>query len=350
MSKHFKPQESGADSVLSGVLKLGRPGERPEGPTTFVGRVGMQTGLGFAAENERLKAERAGGMVILRLDPKKVGYSEFKNRSDFSLDPKDEKLRALKDSILSNGQDTPIVVRPAASGGTIEYEIVAGHRRHAAIIQLDHEVEGGFPLFARLDAKAEDLQYHCLKMYRENADREDLTAWEYAMDFSRWLAAGVFKTQSELAEKIGRSKQNVAQHLGLLELPKYVFDAFRDPRTMALRWGTSLAKACRERGADVERAAAQVVTLDPPLTPDQVCTALLSAASAPSGDQPKRAGRASESIKEGNKVLFELSAREGRLGIRLGRHVDRKLHPKLQRELKDWLHTWLKKNGGGSPS
>src|SRR6185503_11197588 len=118
------------------------------------------------------------------------------------LDPKDEKLQALKESIRINGQDTPIVVRPAPPGGPIEYEIVAGHRRHAAILQLDQQTEGGFPIFARLDAKAEDLQYHCLKMYRENADREDLTPWEYAMDFSRWLQAGVFKTQNELSEKI----------------------------------------------------------------------------------------------------------------------------------------------------
>jgi len=58
---------------MADVLKLGKPGERREGPSTFVGRVGMQQGLGFAAENERLKAEREGGMVLLRLDPKSIG-------------------------------------------------------------------------------------------------------------------------------------------------------------------------------------------------------------------------------------------------------------------------------------
>ena len=59
-SKHFKdPLGPGADPVMADVLKLGKPGERREGPTTFVGRVGLQHGLGFAAENERLKAEIA---------------------------------------------------------------------------------------------------------------------------------------------------------------------------------------------------------------------------------------------------------------------------------------------------
>ena len=190
MSKHFKTQESASDPVLAGVLKLGRAGERQEGATTFVGRVGMQPGLGFAAENERLKAERSAGMVILRLDPKRVGYSEYRNRSDFSLDPKDEKLQALKESIRVNGQDTPIVVRPAPPNGPIDYEVTAGHRRHAAILDLDKETEGGWPIFARIDAKAEDLQYHCLKMYRENADREDLTTQCERQILARLLRMG----------------------------------------------------------------------------------------------------------------------------------------------------------------
>ena len=58
---------------------------------------------------------------------------------------------------------------------------------------------------------------------------------------------------------------------------------------------------------------------------------------------------ASESIKEGNKVLFELSAREGRYGIRLGKQVDKRLRKELQRDLKEWLHAWLKARSPEAP-
>jgi hypothetical protein len=66
---------------------------------------------------------------------------------------------------------------------------------------------------------------------------------------------------------------------------------------------------------------------------------------------PKRKspGGSAESVKEGNKVLFELSAREGRYGIRLGKHVDKRLRKALQQDLKEWLHTWLKERAAGAP-
>ena len=195
-SKHFKgPTDPEADPIMADVLKLGKPGERREGPSTFVGRVGMQAGLGFAAENERMKAERAAGMVLLRLDPKSIGATKFANRHERSLNTKDASFKQLKDSIRTHGQDTPIRVRPAAAGSGKEYEIVEGHRRHAAILELDRDTEGGYPILARLDAKAAESKDLVLKMYRENAERADLSAYETGMMFTQWLAAGIFPTQ-----------------------------------------------------------------------------------------------------------------------------------------------------------
>ena len=108
-SKHFKgPTDPAADPVMADLLKLGKPGERREGPSTFVGRVGMQPGLGFAAENERMKAERSAGMVLLKLDPKTIGTTRFANRHERSLNTQDAAFKHLKESIRANGQDTPI--------------------------------------------------------------------------------------------------------------------------------------------------------------------------------------------------------------------------------------------------
>jgi len=345
-SKHFKgPTDPAADPVMADVLKLGKPGERKDGPSTFVGRVGMQAGLGFAAENERMKAERANGMVLLRLDPKTIGATKFANRHERGLNTKDAAFKQLKESIQANGQDTPIRVRPSVAGDK-DYEIVEGHRRHAAILELDRDTEGGFPILARLDAKAAESKDLVLKMYRENAERADLSPYETGTMFAQWLAAGIFPSQRAIGESIGQSEQNVGKYFTVATLPEYAVRAFRDPRVIALRWGTDLAKACRERGDDLKRLAAELAKQTPAPEPDAVFAELTGKPVA--ARATGRTERASESIKEGNKTLFELSAREGRYGIRLGKHIDKKLRKPLQRELKEWLHAWLKKHQGGS--
>lgn len=346
MSKHFRTPEGTEDPVLAGVLKLGRPGDRRDGPTTLVGRVGMQPGLGFAAENERLKAERAAGMVILRLDPKTIGTTDFANRHESSLSCDDPKFQSLKASIRTNGQDNPIRVRPATAASTIEYEIVEGHRRHAAILELDRETEGGWTILARLDAKATEARDLVLKMYRENAEREDLSPYETGCMFSQWLAAELFPNQAAIAEATGQSKQNVGKYLGVAALPDYVLQAFGDPRAISLRWASPLSKTCEEREAETRRAAAQLSKQQPRADAEMVFAILTR--SSPVTSDPGTGARASEAIKEGNKILFELSARGGRYGIRLGKHVDPKLHGSLQRELKEWLHDWLRKHNGRS--
>lgn len=350
-SKHFKgPTDPAADPVMADVLKLGKPGERREGPSTFVGRVGMQPALGFAAENERLKAERADGMVILRLDPKSIGRTRFANRHKRGLSTTDAEFKKLKDSIHANGQDTPIRVRPIVGGSATEYEIVEGHRRHAAILELDREVAGGFPILARLDAKVAESKDLVLKMYRENAERADLSAYETGTMFAQWLSAGIFATQRAVGDAVGQSEQNVGKYLGIANLPEYLLRAFRDPRVIALRWSSELSNACREHEVEVKRVASELAGLETPPEPEQIFTALTDVAAAARLIARAASGskRASESIKEGNKVLFELSAREGRYGIRLGKHIDKRLRKPLQRELKEWLHTWLKKHSEGS--
>jgi len=346
-SKHFKdPLDPGADPVMADVLKLGRPGERREGPSTFVGRVGLQQGLGFAAENERLKAERADGMVILRLDPKSIGNTKFANRHQRGLNTDDAAFKQLKASIRAHGQDTPIRVRPAADGGSKDYEIVEGHRRHAAILQLDKETDGGFLILARLDAKAAESKNLVLKMYRENAERADLSAYETGTMFMQWLAAGLFPTQRAIGDAIGQSEQNVGKYVGIAALPDYVLQAFRDPRAIAVRWSSELTKACRNPSDEFKRKAVDLARQKPEPDPEAVFSALTGVpvhtpSKARNTTGPKRGA---ELVKEGNKTLFELSAREGQFGIRLGKHIDERLRKPLQRELKDWLHSWLKEH------
>src|SRR3984885_6676431 len=124
------------------------PGAKP-----YVAEAGQRLAEGLREENQRLKAERAAGLLVLRLDPKRVRATEFINRDERAFLESEPKFIELKESLRANGQEQPIRVRPLSGDAHADFEIVSGHRRHRAALALDSEVEGGFALLALLDAK-----------------------------------------------------------------------------------------------------------------------------------------------------------------------------------------------------
>jgi ParB family transcriptional regulator, chromosome partitioning protein len=281
---------------------------------------------------------KATDLLVLRLDPKTIRATKFKNRSDRSLLLHDPKFVKLTKSLAAHGQETPIRVRPVKGAAPFEFEIVSGHRRHAACLALDVAVKGGFPIVAIVDAAVDEARDLVLKMYRENADREDLSPHETGTMFKQWLDAQVFPTQESIGAATGQSKQNVGKYVALASLPDHVVAAFRDHRLISLRWSSELAGACQTRGPELKALAEELAKRNPAPTPETVFAELTAAVPR----RKSRAARNSEFIKEGGKVLCELSARDGRYAIRLGRHVDKHLRKELQHDLKAWLHAWLK--------
>lgn len=318
----------------------------PSGARPYVAEAGQRLAEGLREENQRLKAERAGGLLVLRLDPKRVRATEFINRDERSFLESDVKFLELKESLRLHGQEHPIRVRQVLNDPAADFEIVSGHRRHRAALLLDAEVEGGFPLYALLDAKAAESRDLVLKMYRENEERADLSPFEKGAMFQHWMDSGLFPTQRAIGEAVGQSEPNIAKYLGLAALPDHVVQAFGDPRVIALRWISELTRASRSAGDDFKRKATELARHRPAPAPDAVYAALTGVLSNAAAKAPGQHGskRDAESVKEGNKVLFELSSREGQFGIRLGKHIDKKHRKPLQRELKEWLHSWLKEH------
>jgi ParB family chromosome partitioning protein len=315
---------------------------RPAGPMSFVARAGQQAAGGLAAEIERLKAERSDGMVILRLDPGSIGLTEFANRNELSLSTKDESFRDFKESIRVRGQDTPVRVRPAASPSNTAYELVEGHRRHAAILQLNKEIDGGFPILARLDAKACDAKDLVLKMYRENAERKDLSPHETGGMFAQWLRLGLYNSQRELSAAARLHESTVGQYIAIAELPAEVIAAFRDPRTISLRWSKDLAKACRDRLKIVLARAAKLAKAEPPPPAEAVYRALTVLPST--GDGQPRKSKLSESVKVDDKVLFTIALKGDRLTLS-PKQIKQSDLPSLYEDLKAYARKWLENRG-----
>lgn len=306
----------------------------------YIADVGQKVTEGFAAKVDRLEAERASGGVVLKLDPKRVAESSFANRHDKSLENEDADLKTLIQRIRERGQLEPIRVRPAAPGGEFDYEIVYGHRRHAACLALDAESDNGWPVLALLDAKAADVQDHVLKMYQENAERKDLSAFETGAMFANWIEEDVFASQGEIAKATGLSDASVSQYIRVHELPEVVVKAFGDPRVISLRWMQELARPLKENRSAVIDAAQRLLKLDAPVAPDAVLRNLVSAGTS---EQRRPTATREESVKIHGKVALKLSRKDGRLTLKLGKMVDKGLQRELAEEVKEFAATWLTK-------
>ena len=181
----------------------------------------------------------------------------------------------------------------------------------AAIRELNRELEGGFKILVRVDAKAAELVDLCLKMYRENADREDLSAHETGSMFANWLQAGVCKTQREIAALTGLKENTVSQYLTIAGLPPEVLAAFGDLRAIAVRWSTALAKACKEHLPETLARVKKVAKQHP--RPDAEAVYKLLTADLPAGRKTKRGSKKSDMVYVDDKVLFKIALKDKHL-------------------------------------
>ncbi len=239
-------------------------------PSTYMGQVGVELKTGLKSRIDELEAQLARGEVVLLLDPKRVGATSFANRDHRSLNAGDEAFEQLKADIQLVGNRTPIEVRTLEGVPEFDYEIVSGHRRHAACLQLDKEVPGGFKIRALITDAAKDPIELVKGMHRENFLRENPSPYEYGMLYSAAMKAGVFQTQAELAQAVGSNPTSVSHHIQLVELPAEILEAFRDPRSIAVRWVKDLTRALRERHEHVLATARDIAARETATLPDQV--------------------------------------------------------------------------------
>lgn len=122
----------------------------------------------------------------------------------------DDKLQELADSIAMHGVFTPILVKKAVHG----YELITGERRWRAA-----------KLAGKQSIPAIIMDFNDQQMMEiallENIQREDLNAIEEALGYEK-LIKKIGYTQEELAKRIGKSREHVANLLRLLKLPESV--------------------------------------------------------------------------------------------------------------------------------
>ena len=137
----------------------------------------------------------------------------------------EESIRELAASIREFGVLQPIVVtkteREVLTGTVVEYQLIAGERRLMAAKLL------GLPripaIIRNVTAEQERLELAII----ENLQREDLNPVEMARAFSR-LQDEFRMTQREIASRLGKSRESVANTLRLLDLPPSIQRAIEE--------------------------------------------------------------------------------------------------------------------------
>lgn len=225
----------------------------------------------------RLKAFD-GALPVRSLDPATVRPSRWANRHEHSF--ADAAFAELKTDIASAGTNVqPICVRrsPAVLNGSTpahpgEYELVFGHRRHRACLEL------GLPVQAMV-AELSDRQLF-ESMERENRARKNLSAWEQGTMYRRALDEGLYPSQRRLAESLGVDVSLVSKSLSLARLPEAVVGAFESPLEIQFRWAQPLAEALQKDPEGVLTRAAKLTAARAALPASQVFATLVGGASA----------------------------------------------------------------------
>lgn len=197
-----------------------------------------------------------GALASKRLDPKLVLRSRWANRDVESLKGSDfEELKLEIEQAGGNVQ--PIKVRPLSidSDGIQRYEIIYGHRRHQACLEL------GLPVLALIDNVDDPTLF--VEMDRENRNRKNLSAWEQGVMYSRALAEGLFPSNKKLAAAIGIDVGQLGKAMAIAELPDVIVKSFATPLDIQFRWAKPLSDAWKADPDAVKRVAAAIATQEP---------------------------------------------------------------------------------------
>ncbi len=132
----------------------------------------------------------------------------------------DDALEELADSIKANGVVQPIVVRPAEEEG--RYVLILGERRLQA-----SKLAGKTTIPAIV--RRVSLQQAAEMTIIENLQRENLSALEQAEAF-RILSNEFSLTQQQIGERVGLSRESVANYMRLLKLPREVMQLLAEKK------------------------------------------------------------------------------------------------------------------------
>ncbi len=189
-----------------------------------------------------------------KIDPKRIVHSKWANRDELSFRGPD--WDTFKAEIQSSGGNIQPIkirssVRPANTSSDLHvYEIVFGHRRHRACLEL------GVDVFALIEDVSDSELFE--QMDRENRQRENLTIFEQGEMYKRALDAGLYPSMRKLSEKLDVALGIASEAISLARLPDAILNAFESRLDLQRRWAKPLTEAL-QKDPDVVLALAKAI-------------------------------------------------------------------------------------------
>jgi ParB family transcriptional regulator, chromosome partitioning protein len=198
---------------------------------------------GESAEVISIQAMAMPGNMVANISIDLIEKNPYQTRYVFD----EEMLRELRDSIKEHGVVQPVVVRPAPEEG--RYILVLGERRLRASKMAGKDA---IPALVRRLSPQQAAEMTVL----ENIVREDLNPIEQAEAF-RVLSLEFQLTQVQIAERVGVSRETVANYMRLLRLPRKVMEYLLSER---LSFSDAREILRLEDEKYIEQVAEEVVT------------------------------------------------------------------------------------------
>lgn len=180
--------------------------------------VAVSSAAGQVLEERKELPRRPAAEAIFHIEVDKIKPNPDQPRRDFP----EESIRELAMSIREFGLLQPIVVRKiereVPTGTEVEYELISGERRLLAAKMLGMELIPA--IIRRAGSNRERLEMAII----ENIQREDLNPIEIARAMAR-LQDEFRMTQREIAARLGKSREAVANTIRLLDLPPHIREA-----------------------------------------------------------------------------------------------------------------------------
>lgn len=168
-------------------------------------------------ENKADSGSLKSGGAVFYIEIKKIHPNPQQPRKEFG----EKELKELSNSIYEHGVLQPLLVskieQTTPSGIEVSYQLIAGERRLKAA-QMAGFVE--VPVIIKKANSRQNLEIAIV----ENVQREDLNPMERAMAYKKLLDEFNLTIQT-VAEKVGKSREAVANLLRLLNLPREIQDA-----------------------------------------------------------------------------------------------------------------------------
>jgi ParB family transcriptional regulator, chromosome partitioning protein len=242
---------------------------------------------------------------VFQIEVEKIRPNPYQPRREFN----DDELKELAESIREFGVIQPIVVtkvvKETSTGTDVEYQLIAGERRLMAAKLV------GLP---RVPATVRNFDSHRAKLevaLIENIQRSDLNPLESARAYTR-LMEEFGLTQREVAVRVGKSREVIANATRLLNLPTPVQEALARGRVSESQARALLA---------LPSAHEQLAALSDLLSGNVSVRALrqkLTASAAPAPNKDPEASYWERKLEEqiGAPVKISKKGEKGKLSIR----------------------------------